>query len=99
MTWLDNHFELIEVTDEERVNVEINTFTLSPQKVVMLERSKGLASLLESKGIQPILVNYSEVTKLPNSFCCTTLPTERVSYNSGLFHAKKLLECVEIKRA
>jgi len=78
LKWLENHFDLTEVTDEEAANLEINTFTLSPQKVVMLERSKRLASLLESKGIQTILVDYSEVTKLPGSFRCTTLPIESV---------------------
>ncbi|GAB1540592.1 dimethylarginine dimethylaminohydrolase family protein [Scytonema sp. NUACC21] len=78
LKWLENHFDLIEATDEEAANIEINTFTISPQKVVMLERSKRLASLLESKGIETILVDYSEVTKLPGSFRCTTLPIERI---------------------
>ncbi len=77
LRWLENHFDLIEATDEEAVNIEINTFTLSPKKVVMQERSKHLASLLEAKGIETILIDYSEVTKLPGSFRCTTLPIER----------------------
>jgi N-dimethylarginine dimethylaminohydrolase len=77
LKWLENHFELIEATDEETANIEINTFALSPQKVVIRERSHRLASLLEPRGIEPILIDYSEVTKLPGSFRCTTLPIER----------------------
>lgn len=78
LKWLENHFDLIEATDEETANLEINTFALSPRKVVLRERSERLASLLESKGVEAILVDYSEVTKLPGSFRCTTLPVERV---------------------
>ena len=78
LKWLENHFDLIEASDEETKNLDINTFTLSPQKVVMSERSERLASLLEAKGVKPILVYYSEVTKLPGSFRCTTLPIERI---------------------
>lgn len=78
LKWLENHFDLIEATDEETANIEINTFAISPQKVVMRERSERLASLLESKGVETILVDYSEVTKLPGSFRCTTLPVERI---------------------
>ena len=77
LRWLENHFDLIEATDKETVNLEINTFTLSPKKVVMQEGSKRLASVLNSKGIETILIDYSEVTKLPGSFRCTTLPIEK----------------------
>jgi N-dimethylarginine dimethylaminohydrolase len=77
LKWLENHFDLIEATDQEAANVEINTFTISPRKVVMSQRSHRLASLLESRGIEPILIDYSEVNKLPGSFRCTTLPIER----------------------
>lgn len=83
LKWLESHFDLIEATDEETANIEINTFALSPQKVVMRERSDRLASLLESKGIEPIMVDYSEVTKLLGSFRCTTLPIEREKSSAG----------------
>ena len=83
LKWFENHFDLIEATDEEAANIEINTFTLSPQKVVMRETSDRLASLLESKGIEPIMLDYSEITKLPGSFRCTTLPIERETSSAG----------------
>lgn len=77
LKWLESHFELIEATNKEAANMEINTFSLSPRRVVMRERSERLAALLEARGIQPTLLDYSEVTKLPGSFRCTTLPIER----------------------
>lgn len=83
LKWLERHFDLLEATADETANVEINTFALSPRKVVIRERSQRLASLLESKGIEPILIDYSEVTKLPGSFRCTTLPLEREKHDAG----------------
>lgn len=77
LRWLENHYDLLEATDAEAANMEINTFALSPQKVVMSKTSRRLAALLEGRGIEPILLDYSEVTKLPGSFRCTTLPIER----------------------
>jgi len=77
LKWLENNFDLIEATDQETRNIEINTFALSPKKVVMRESSERLASILAGKGIEPILIDYSEVTKLPGSFRCTTLPLVR----------------------
>jgi N-dimethylarginine dimethylaminohydrolase len=83
LKWLESHFDLIEATDDETANLEINTFSLSPRKVFMRERSHRLASLLEPRGIEPILLDFSEVTKLPGSFRCTTLPIERERHGAG----------------
>ncbi len=77
LRWLERHFDLIAATDAEAAKVEINTLSLSPRKVVMQERSQRLAALLSAKGLEPILIDFSEVTKLPGSFRCTTLPIER----------------------
>jgi len=77
LKWLESHYHLLEATDKETARMEINTFALSPKKVVMRETSLRLAALLESTGVEPILIDYSEVTKLPGSFRCTTLPIER----------------------
>jgi len=83
LRWLERHFDLIAVTEAEAANVEINTFSLSPRKVVMPERSQRLAALLSAKGLEPIPIDFSEVTKLPGSFRCTTLPLERASSDAG----------------
>lgn len=76
--WLGDNFEFIEATKEEMNNLEINTFAISPKKLVMQHKSSRLASLVEEKGISVIPVDYSEVTRLPGSFRCTTLPIERL---------------------
>ena len=78
LRWLEQHFDLVEVTPSEVANVEINTLSLSPEKLVMLTRSQRLASVLQAKGLEIIQVDYSEVTKLPGSFRCTTLPIKRI---------------------
>jgi len=78
LKWLENNFDLIETTDSEMKNIEINTFSISPKKIVMQKQSARLASFLEKKGVEVIFVDYSEVLKLPGSFRCTTLPIERV---------------------
>ncbi len=78
LKWLESQFDLIEATDKEMENIEINTLSISPKKVVMQKRSTRLASLLEKKGVEVIFVDYSEVLKLPGAFRCTTLPIERI---------------------
>ncbi|VAW86936.1 hypothetical protein MNBD_GAMMA17-1500 [hydrothermal vent metagenome] len=78
LKWLESKFDLIEATDREMKNIEINTFSISPKKIVMQKQSTRLAALLEEKGVEVIFVDYSEVLKLPGSFRCTTLPLERV---------------------
>jgi N-dimethylarginine dimethylaminohydrolase len=75
--WFERHFDLIEATDKETRNIEINTFALGGGQVIMQQRSERLAKLVQQKGLTPILVNYSEVTLWPGSFRCTTLPVER----------------------
>lgn len=75
--WLERHFDLIEATDEETRGIEINTFALGGNRVIVQEKSERLARLIQQKGLTPIPVDYSEVTHLPGAFRCTTLPIER----------------------
>ncbi len=78
LKWLESKFDLIEATDREMKNIEINTFSISPKKVVMQKQSTRLAELLKKRGVEVVFIDYSEVLKLPGSFRCTTLPLERV---------------------
>lgn len=77
--WLEKHFDLVEATAKETRNIEINTLAIGGGRVIMQEKSERLAKLLQSKGLTPIMVDYSEVIHLPGSFRCTTLPIERVT--------------------
>ena len=76
--WLENNFELIEATDEETRAIHINTFGIGNGNVIMDQRALGLADILRSRGLNPILIDYSEITCLPGSFRCSTLPLERL---------------------
>jgi len=77
--WFEKHFDLIEAKDEETRGIEINTFALGGNRVIVQEQGERLAKLIQQKGLTPIPVDYSEVTNLPGSFRCTTLPLERAT--------------------
>ena len=77
LKWLENHFQLIDATPEETRAIQINTFVISNGYVVMDARAERLANLLRGYGLKPVLLDYSEITRLPGSFRCTTLPLER----------------------
>jgi N-dimethylarginine dimethylaminohydrolase len=77
--WFERHFDLIDATDNETRALEINTFAIGGGRVIMQERSERLAKLVQHRGMTPIQVDYSEVTRWPGSFRCTTLPVERAA--------------------
>lgn len=77
VSWFERHFELIEATEEETRDIEINTFVIDAGKIIMSDRSERLAARLEQRGLTPILIDYSEVTHQPGAFRCTTLPLVR----------------------
>lgn len=79
LKWLEKHFQLIDATSKETRAIHINTFGLGNGTVVMDARAERLASKLRNHGISPILLDYSEITRLPGSFRCTTLPLKRRS--------------------
>ena len=79
LKWLEKHFQLIDATPKETRAIHINTFGLGNGTVVMDARAERLASKLRNHGISPILLDYSEITRLPGSFRCTTLPLKRRS--------------------
>jgi N-dimethylarginine dimethylaminohydrolase len=80
LAWFENNFDIIEATDKETDDIAINTFSISPTEVVMKKGSERIGEKLEQKGITPIYVKYSEVTKLPGSLRCTTCPVERENF-------------------
>ena len=81
--WLERHFDLIEATDAETRGIEIDTVALGGDRVIVQEKSERLAKLIQQKGMTPIPVDYSEVTRLPGAFRCTTLPVERDKNQRG----------------
>jgi dimethylargininase len=79
LRWMEQHFDLIEATDAETRGLEINTVALGNGHVIVSAQSERLATRLAQRGLTPILVDYSEVTRWPGSFRCTTLPIERAA--------------------
>jgi N-dimethylarginine dimethylaminohydrolase len=77
LKWFDRRFDLIPVTGQEARAVQVNALSLSPDTVVISAMSDRIASELADRGIEPIPVDYSEVTKIPGSFRCSTLPLAR----------------------
>jgi N-dimethylarginine dimethylaminohydrolase len=80
LKWFENNFDLIEASDAETKEILINTISIAPTTLIMKQGSERLGNILSTKGITPIFVKYSEVTKLPGSLRCTTCPIEREYY-------------------
>ncbi|MEU2032555.1 dimethylarginine dimethylaminohydrolase family protein [Nocardia amamiensis] len=79
MNWFASYFDLVPVTSEEASAVELNALALAPGVVVVAERSERIAAELDARGIEVIPVDYSEVTRIPGAFRCSTLPLVRSS--------------------
>ncbi|MGQ4619712.1 arginine deiminase family protein [Nocardia sp. R7R-8] len=67
------------MTGAEAAAVEVNTLALAPGVVVVAERSERIAAELDGRGIEVIPVDYSEVTRIPGAFRCSTLPLARAT--------------------
>ncbi|MET7949113.1 arginine deiminase family protein [Micromonospora sp. NPDC005324] len=77
VNWLDKRFDLIDVTDDEALAVQVNVLAVAPGVVVVAQGSDRIAGELSTRGIAVISVDYSEVTHIPGSLRCTTLPLIR----------------------
>lgn len=77
IAWLESRFELIDATDKEARGLAINTFAIGNGKLAMLSPGGRLADAVAKCGLEPVLLDYSEVTAFPGSFRCTTLPVMR----------------------
>lgn len=70
-------FEIIEATDAEARSLMVNTVALAPDRIVIDQRAVRLADALRAHAIEPIVTDFSEVTKFPGGFRCATLPLRR----------------------
>lgn len=75
--WFASRFDLIDVTDDEALAVQVNVLAIAPGVVIVADGSRRIAGELTSRGIEVITVDYSEVTRIPGSLRCTTLPLMR----------------------
>jgi N-dimethylarginine dimethylaminohydrolase len=75
--WFGRRFDLIDVTDEESLAVQVNVLAIAPGVVVVADGSDRVAGEIAARGIEVLTVDYSEVTRIPGSLRCTTLPLLR----------------------
>ncbi|WP_369228498.1 dimethylarginine dimethylaminohydrolase family protein (plasmid) [Streptomyces sp. R39] len=75
--WFGKHFDLIDVTDDEALDVQANVLAIAPGTVIVAAGSDRIAAQLTARGIEVLTVDYSEVTRIPGSLRCTTLPLNR----------------------
>ncbi|MFE4304732.1 dimethylarginine dimethylaminohydrolase family protein [Streptomyces sp. NPDC056891] len=76
--WFDAHFDhLIPVTDAEARGVQVNVLAIAPTTVIVAAGSDRIAAALAARGLEVLTVDFSEVTRIPGSLRCTTLPLLR----------------------
>jgi N-Dimethylarginine dimethylaminohydrolase len=70
-------FEVIEATDEDARSLMVNTVALAPDRIIIDDRATRLGEALRAHAIEPVALDFSEVTKFPGGFRCATLPLRR----------------------
>ncbi|MET9957002.1 arginine deiminase family protein [Streptomyces sp. NPDC006339] len=76
--WFDAHFDdLVPVTDAEARAVQVNVLAIAPTTIVVAAGSDRIAAALAARGLEVLTVDYGEVTLIPGSLRCTTLPLLR----------------------
>ncbi|MFC9131915.1 dimethylarginine dimethylaminohydrolase family protein [Streptomyces sp. NPDC057099] len=77
LRWFEERFDLIDVSDAEARAVQANVLAIAPGTVIVTAGSDRIAAQLAERGIEVLIVDYSEVTRIPGSLRCTTLPLHR----------------------
>ena len=67
----------IEVTQEEKIRMFPNVFSISPTKVVVERQFTRLIEELKTRGFEAVEVEYVETSKLSGLLRCSTLPLRR----------------------
>lgn len=75
--FFEKRFDLIDATAAEARTVQVNVLAIAPGRVVVADGSDRIAGQLAARGVEVLSVDYSEVTKIPGSLRCTTLPLNR----------------------
>ncbi len=74
---LANHFDLIEVNDEEQFTLGTNVLSLGNKKILSLPVNRDVNQQLRIRGYDVIEVDITEIIKSGGSFRCCTLPLVR----------------------
>ncbi|MEJ3654397.1 arginine deiminase family protein [Actinomycetes bacterium KLBMP 9759] len=75
--YLESRFDLIEVTADEVRGLAVNTVSLGPDRLVVQHTDERIAEELRRRGITPVTIDFSEITRFPGGLHCATLPLVR----------------------
>ncbi|MER7400895.1 arginine deiminase family protein [Streptomyces sp. NPDC000070] len=75
---LRSRFDLIEVTAQEVRALTVNTVALGPDRLILQAGHDRLEAELARRGVTPVPVDYSEITRFPGGLHCATLPLVRI---------------------
>ncbi|WP_112182643.1 MULTISPECIES: dimethylarginine dimethylaminohydrolase family protein [Paraliobacillus] len=74
---IKEHYELIEVSDEEEFTLGTNVLSIGNKKVISLPENKLVNQQLRDLGYEVIEVEFNEIIKSGGSFRCCSLPLVR----------------------
>lgn len=76
-SYLESRFDLIEVDEDGVRRLSVNTVALGPDKLILQASDDRIVTEIAARGITPILIDYSEITRFPGGLHCSTLPLVR----------------------
>lgn len=71
-------YDKIEITEEEQFELATNVFVVDSKTIIMNANHTRLASELQKRNINVILLDMAETAKDGGAFRCTTCPIERI---------------------
>ncbi|WP_407270853.1 dimethylarginine dimethylaminohydrolase family protein [Radiobacillus sp. PE A8.2] len=74
---IKQHFEIIEVTEEEQFTLGTNVLSIGDNKIIGMPKNASVNKKLAAKGFDILEVPFSEIIKSGGSFRCCSLPLRR----------------------
>lgn len=77
LKWLNERYQLIEVTAEEQFTLGTNILSLGNKRIISMPVNKRVNTLLRERGYLVEEVDFSEIIKSGGSFRCCSMPILR----------------------
>ncbi|WP_138418034.1 dimethylarginine dimethylaminohydrolase family protein [Aquibacillus sediminis] len=75
---LREHYELIEVNEEEQFTLGTNVLSIGEKKIISMPQNKQVNKEMEQAGFDVIEVEFNEIIKSGGSFRCCSMPLLRM---------------------
>ncbi|WP_019414759.1 dimethylarginine dimethylaminohydrolase family protein [Paenisporosarcina sp. TG20] len=75
---IKEHFDIIEVTDDEQLTSGTNVLSIGNKKIISMPQNERVNLEMSNRGYEIIEVKYSEIIKSNGSFRCSSLPLLRI---------------------